>query len=78
MNCKPIKLNMNPGTKADTKFRFWQGCPTILRTKGGRIYAAWYSGGVGEPDPENYNLLICSDDDGWTWTKPIVTVESEP
>lgn len=77
-NCKPIHLNLDPGPEYDTKFRFWQGCPTILRTKGGRIYAAWYSGGVGEPDLENYNLLIRSDDDGWTWTEPIVTVASEP
>lgn len=78
MSYQSIHLNGNPGPEFDTKFRFWQGCPTILRTKGGRLYAGWYSGGVGEPDLGNYNLLIRSDDDGWTWSKPIVTVSSEP
>ena len=78
MSVQPIHLNLNPGAEFDTKYRFWQGCPTILRTKKGRLYAGWYSGGVGEPDLENYNLLIRSDDDGWSWSKPVAVVPSEP
>ena len=28
--------------------RMWQGIPGIERTKGGRLFATWYSGGVTE------------------------------
>ena len=78
MSNQTIHLNLTPGAEFDTGYRFWQGCPTILRTPQGRLYAGWYSGGVGEPDVRNYNLLIRSDDDGWTWSKPVAVVGSEP
>lgn len=42
--------------------RQWQGCPSVEVTDGGRIYAAWYSGGPREPHIENYCILACSDD----------------
>ena len=74
----PIKVNTAPGEKFHLSRRLWQGCPTVLRTPGGRLYAGWYSGGTGEPSPENYNILIRSDDEGWTWSEPLAVVESEP
>ena len=73
----PIVVNTDPGEKFQLSHRLWQGCPTILRTPGGRLFAGWYTGGSGEAEPENYNLLIQSDDDGWTWTPPVAVVESD-
>lgn len=73
----PISVNTSPGEKFQLAHRLWQGCPTILRTPKGRLYAGWYSGGTIEPAPGNYNLLIRSDDEGWTWSSPVAVVESD-
>lgn len=56
--------------KYDSKHRIWQGIPSIERTKCGRIFAAFYSGGIVE-QLGNYCVLIKSDDDGKTWSEPI-------
>lgn len=56
--------------------RQFQGCPTIAITRGGRIFAGWYAGGPREPHMENYNLLVCSDDDGASWRGPIAVIPS--
>ena len=58
--------------------RLWQGCPTVARTRGGRLYAGWYSGGLQEPSLLNYNLLVRSDDDGLTWSEPLLVINSVP
>ncbi|MBP3393204.1 MAG: hypothetical protein J6M38_01685, partial [Lentisphaeria bacterium] len=42
------KVDLSPGEKYFTAKRQWQGCPTILCTPRGTLYAGWYSGGVGE------------------------------
>ncbi len=46
----------------ETKHRIWQGIPGIARTKEGRTFISFYSGGVKE-EYGNYALLICSDTD---------------
>ena len=56
--------------------RQFQGCPTIAVSPGGRIFMGWYSGGTKEPHMDNYNLLIYSDDDGKTWSKPLIVIPS--
>ena len=56
--------------------RQFQGCPTIAVSAGGRIYLGWYSGGTTEPHMENYNLLVYSDDDGKTWSAPLLIIPS--
>lgn len=73
----PVNTDPDPEIYAVSR-RMWQGCPTIARTAGGRLFAGWYSGGSGEPSLYNYNLLICSDDDGMTWSPPVLTVDSLP
>ena len=78
MNNKSFKVLRNPGKKYQTSSRWWQGCPTILRTPKGRLFAGWYSGGVMEPDPENYNLLVRSDDEGWSWSAPELVIPGDP
>ena len=69
-------LNLNPGVEFSESRRFWQGCPTIARTAGGRLYAGWYSGGTREPSLGNYNVLVKSDDNGRSWSEPILTIPS--
>ena len=64
----------NPGDEVSEELRAWQGCPTIARTKGGRLFAGWYTGGLLEPWIDNYNVLIQSDDNGDTWSKPILAI----
>lgn len=56
--------------------RNFQGCPTIAITRGGRIFLGWYSGGTKEPHMENFNLLIYSDDNGKSWSKPVLVIPS--
>lgn len=56
--------------KYDMVHRLWQGIPGIEKTKGGRLFAAFYSGGEGE-GAGNYVLLKKSEDDGFTWSEII-------
>ncbi len=74
----PARIIDNPGPEFGEERRFWQGCPTILRSAGGRLYAGWYSGGSREPSPFNYNLLVRSDDGGATWSEPLLVIGSLP
>ena len=50
--------------------RLWQGIPAIEREKGGRLFAALYSGNTKET-VGNYCALLTSDDDGKTWQDPV-------
>ena len=59
-------------TKQD---RQWQGIPAIERAANGRLWAAFFSGGPKEPDPDNYVLLSTSDDDGRTWSEPTTAID---
>lgn len=49
--------------------RLWQGVPTVERTKKGRVFVSFYSGGTKEW-LGNYCLLTCSDD-GEHFSDPI-------
>ncbi len=72
--CKIVRNVYN--SKYWESIRIFQGCPTIAVTNGGRIFAGWYAGGTREPHMNNYNLLVVSDDDGKTWSKPIMVIPS--
>ena len=67
----------NPGPEVLEDKRAWQGCPTIARTRGGRLFAGWYTGGAFEPCIRNFNVLVQSDDNGENWTKPILAVYAD-
>jgi predicted neuraminidase len=54
--------------------RQWQGIPGIERAANGRLWAMWYSGGETE-GPENFVVLVTSDDDGQTWSPPRVVID---
>lgn len=75
---EPAAIHYSPGKAFSEESRQWQGCPTIARTPGGRLWAGWYSGGIKEPDEDNYNLLVYSDDNGSTWSEPVLVIESIP
>jgi len=73
----PATVYLWPGKEEFlSESRRWQGIPGIERTKKGRIYAAWYSGGETE---EAGNVLIIekSDDDGQTWTDGFMLVQHD-
>ncbi len=67
-------VNQSPGPEYAPESRLWQGIPSIERTEKGRIWAIWYSGGETEGD-ENYVVVIHSDDDGETWSAPVLVVD---
>ncbi|MDW7655943.1 MAG: sialidase family protein [Bacillota bacterium] len=75
---EPARIITSPGEQFSLEHRLWQGCPTIERTPGGRLWAGWYSGGPKEPDELNYNILACSDDDGQNWHEPVLIIDSIP
>ncbi len=73
----PATIYIRPGKEEFlSKNRRWQGIPGVERTKKGRIYAAWYSGGETE---EAGNVLIVekSDDGGRTWTDGFMLVQHD-
>ena len=70
-------------TEEELKFyreenRAWQGVPSIARTRGGRLFVSFFSGGIYEPDPRNCALFIYSDDNGESWSDPFLVIKSQP
>ena len=75
---QPCKVLYKPTDPIyDENIRSFQGCPTIAVTQKGRIFIGWYSGGTKEPHIENYNILVYSDDDGKSFSKPYIVIPSE-
>lgn len=64
--CEVTKIN---DQKYADALRLFQGIPTIERTPAGRLWASFYGGGENE-GPDNYVLLVTSEDDGHTWSSP--------
>lgn len=71
----PPSLKLNPGPKYWARTRMWQGIPGIERTVSGRLWATWYAGPVAEGEEGNYALLVTSDDDGQSWSKPVAVFD---
>lgn len=74
----PAEVIFRPGPEYAPGTRKWQGCPTIERTPGGRLWAAWYTGGDHEPHMENINVVAISDDNGATWIDPYLVIAIPP
>ena len=70
-------MHLTPGAEFAPDRRAWQGCPTVVVTKKGRLFAGWYSGGAFEPCIDNYNVLAMSDDGGKTWLDPLLTIGTD-
>ena len=56
-------INTNPGPEYADDTRMFQGIPGLERSKDGRLWALWYSGGITEGEL-NYVILVTSGDDG--------------
>ncbi len=52
--------------------RTWQGIPCLERTPKGRLFVSWFSGGDDEPVAENEVYLCQSDDQGKTFSQPVI------
>ncbi len=70
----PPVVTHSPGDRYATSSRSWQGIPGIERTSSGRLYATWYSGGKSE-GPDNYVLLVHSEDNGKSWNEPELVID---
>ena len=69
----PATLLYYPSGVYNDHRRTWQGIPGIEITKNGRIFIGFY-GGMTTEQPGNYVLLVYSDDDGATFSKPYLAV----
>jgi len=69
----PPYIDYSPGPEYAENNRLWQGIPAIERAANGRLWAAWYSGGEDE-GAGNFVLLVTSNDDGNTWSSPILAI----
>ena len=70
----PARLHFSPGPEYADDKRMFQGIAGIERAPNGRLWATWYCGGQGESWC-NYVLLATSDDDGETWSEPLLVVD---
>lgn len=71
---RPVEINFLPGPEYADDKRLFQGIPSIERAPGGRLWAAWYSGGQGE-SCLNYTVLATSGDGGQSWSGPVLVVD---
>ncbi|MGC4004879.1 MAG: sialidase family protein [Pirellulales bacterium] len=69
----PPKLNTNPSPKYDADKLDYGMTIGIARTPKGRIWACWVAGG---DSPKAFFVLAASDDDGETWSKPKLVVDT--
>jgi predicted neuraminidase len=71
---QPVAPDLIPGPQYESRNRHWQGIPSLERAVDGRLYATWYSGGETE-DPDNYVLVVRSDDGGESWSEPLLVID---
>ncbi|MCD9025802.1 sialidase family protein [Cohnella silvisoli] len=71
---QPVRPDTAPGPAYADNTRQWQGIPGIERSRNGRLWVTFYSGGTDE-GPDNYVVLVNSDDDGKTWSKPLLIID---
>ena len=67
-------LTTSPGPEYASSTRRFQGIPGIEIAPNGRLWAVWYTGGPGE-GIENYVVVVTSDDDGATWSDPVLVID---
>ena len=70
----PPVINTHPLPKYDCDQLDYGMTLGIARTPGGRLWAAWVGG---EDGPKAFMLAATSDDDGETWSKPRLVVDSQ-
>jgi len=70
------RVILNPGPEYGDETRMFQGIPSIERSPNGRLWAAWYGGGITE-DRDNYVMLSTSDDAGESWSGIKLVVDPD-
>jgi len=70
----PPKLNTSPLPKYDYDQLAYGMTLGIARTPGGRLWAAWVAG---EDGAKAFLVCATSDDDGETWSKPVLAIDSQ-
>lgn len=68
----PPPLLTKPAPRYDDENRDFNMNCGIAKTPGGRLWACWISGG---DSPDAYLVAAISDDDGKTWSKPILVID---
>lgn len=69
-------VNFAPGPEYDDSNRYFGICSSIVKTPGGRLWCGFSSGGLGESQ-FNYGVIVTSDDDGRTWSKPRIVFDTD-
>lgn len=70
----PPKLNTSPLPKYDYDQLTYGMTIGIARTAGGRIWACWVAG---EDGAKAFFVCAVSDDDGETWSKPVLVIDGQ-
>jgi len=70
----PPVINTHPLPKYDCNQLDYGMTIGIARTPGGRLWAAWVGG---EDGPKAFMVAATSDDDGETWSKPRLAIDSQ-
>ena len=70
------RVNFNPGPEYGDENRYFGICSSISKTPGGRLWCGFSSGGLGESQ-FNYGVVVTSDDDGQTWSKPRIVFDTD-
>ena len=73
---KAATLDFSPAAMYGDDRRMHQGIPSIERARNGRLWAAWYGGGLGE-DQHNFVMLATSGDDGRSWSKLKLVIDPD-
>jgi len=76
VSMEPPAVNLSPGPEYGGEFRIFQGIPGIERSRGGRLWAAWYGGGDTE-GPDNHVMLVTSADDGESWSDLRLVIDPD-
>jgi hypothetical protein len=70
----PPKLNTSPLPKYDYDQLAYGMTIGIARTPGGRLWACWVAG---EDGAKAFFVCAVSDDDGETWSKPVLAIDGQ-
>jgi hypothetical protein len=69
-------VNFDPGPEYDDANRRFGIASSITRTPGGRLWCGFSSGGEHESQ-DNFGVVVISDDDGVTWSKPYLVLDQD-
>lgn len=70
------KVDPRPDARYADENRCFAIASSITRTPGGRLWCGFSSGGAGEGHL-NYGIVVISDDDGRTWSPPVMALDTD-